>query len=707
MGPLYLHRLCPLRSCLAPSCQGLVGRCRAIGTGCITDPTTWQPPQKPQRRQKPPLPAKPPQLRSLPWGLRAFRSKCAAFVDGASISYGTGNELESGSGSSAACKPTLREFNVRLEAPLAAEERLGLTGDVKALGEWQLSRSVALESLDDLNWQATVPLQSCRQLEYRYFVYVEDLSGYKQIRRWETHFKPRSLGPCSELQCSQLDVFGITSDNSDLKPQVHRGWLNHEAILQLKFNGEKMFQVHDIETFDPQHVQLKIVPVEQTAGLHVEYSKQEYGRSQLEQQPTFGVPYTKGDIVIFHITMPLERMMEQHFRLECYSMANELLGSAGLGTAELTGSEGLLHLPIKSAKDADDTLARLRLPYVAVHPYRYSPLDFKNTYAHYWPKSWPNLDVGHRGNGKSYIANAPAERENTIASFLSAHEHHADMIELDVHLTADGVPVIYHDFGLRTAPPGKQISRPDQLEYVLIKDINYELLKRLRIFSVIAGQVREYPSHNAEPRSEHRIFPTLVEVLEQLPKSLGIDVEIKWPQRRQGGGSEAEQTIDKNFFADKVLHQVIQKGCGRPIIFSSFDADMCTMLRFKQNIFPVMFLTQGETKKWQPFQDLRTRNFMAAVNNAQAFELAGTAPHAEDFLGENAPDMLQKAKDLGQIAVIWGDDCNSKERVQYFTRIGATATCYDRSDLFMPEGKQEAFFKSPSLMAEFAAQCRN
>jgi len=152
----------------------------------------------------------------------ALSLQCAAFVDGASISYGTGNELESGSGSSAACKPTLREFNVRLEAPLAAEERLGLTGDVKALGEWQLSRSVALESLDDLNWQATVPLQSCRQLEYRYFVYVEDLSGYKQIRRWETHFKPRSLGPCSELQCSQLDVFGITSDNSDLKPQVHR-----------------------------------------------------------------------------------------------------------------------------------------------------------------------------------------------------------------------------------------------------------------------------------------------------------------------------------------------------------------------------------------------------------------------------------------------------------------------------------------------------
>ncbi|XP_034484134.1 glycerophosphocholine phosphodiesterase GPCPD1 isoform X2 [Drosophila innubila] len=633
--------------------------------------------------------------------------QCASYVEATAIStanYGTGNELLEASPSTG-CKPTLRQFNVRLQSSLAAEEQLGLTGDVKALGEWQLSRCVPLDRLDELSWQTTVRLQSCRQIEYRYFVYVEDASGHKQIRRWETNFKPRLLLPSPEQESTQLDDFGIANP-SDPTAQVHRGWLNHEAIVQLKFNGEKMFQVHDIETFDPQHVQLKIVPVEQTRGLHVEYSKQLYGRSQLQVQPAHGVSYTKGDIVIFHITLPLEQMMLQSFRLECYSLEQELLGSATLSASQLTGSEGLLQLHIKSANRPAETLARLRLPYVVVQPYQYSPLDFKNTYAHYWPSTWPNLDVGHRGNGKSYIAEAPLERENTIASFLSAHAHHADMIELDVHLTADGIPVIYHDFGLRTAPPGKQIEKPDQLEYVLIKDINYELLKRLRIFSVINGKVLEYPSHNAEPHLEHRIFPRLVEVLQQLPKSLGIDVEIKWPQRRQAGGSEAEQTIDKNFFADRVLHEVIQYGCGRPLIFSSFDADMCTMLRFKQNIFPVMFLTQGETKKWQPFSDLRTRNFMAAVNNAQAFELAGTAPHAEDFLGENAAQMLKQARDLGQIAVIWGDDCNSKERVKYFTQIGATATCYDRSDLNMPESKQRAFFNSSALLAEFEGQCR-
>ncbi|XP_030388444.1 glycerophosphocholine phosphodiesterase GPCPD1 isoform X2 [Scaptodrosophila lebanonensis] len=633
--------------------------------------------------------------------------QCAAYVDAAAAivhnNYASNELLDEQIQSASVCKPILRTFNVRLQSPLAEEEQLALTGDAKALGEWQLGRSVTLQRVDDLNWHTTVLLHACRRLQYRYFVYVQDALGHKQIRRWETSFKPRQLGPCADDCSEQLpDNFGVVSAGAET--QVHRGWLTQEAVVQLKFNGEKMFQVHDIEQFDPQHIQLKVVPVEATTGLQVEVSKQRYGSSQLQQQPAHGVNYTKSDVVIFHITLPLTGG-RQSFRLECYSLQNELIGSARLSTEQLQGSEGLLQLAIKSEKEPEVVIARLRLPYVVVQPYNLSSLDFRNTYAHYWPKSWPNLDVGHRGNGKSYIADAPEERENTIASFLSAHHYLADMIELDVHLTADGIPVIYHDFGLRTARQGKVIERAEQLEYVLIKDVSYEQLKRLRIFAVIEGKVVEYPSHNAEPRAEHRIFPRLVEVLEQLPRSLGIDVEIKWPQGKEGGGVEAEQTIDKNFFADRVLQTVIGHGCGRPLIFSSFDADMCTMLRFKQNLFPVMFLTMGQTKKWQPFSDLRTRTFAAAINNAQAFELAGTAPHAEDFLGEEGAQMLEQARAQGQIAVIWGDDCNSKERVKYFTDIGATATCYDRTNLYINKDKQRAFFNSTALLAEFEAQC--
>ena len=40
-------------------------------------------------------------------------------------------------------------------------------------------------------------------------------------------------------------------------------------------------------------------------------------------------------------------------------------------------------------------------------------------------------------------------RENTIESFKEAAAYGADMVEIDVQLTKDGIPVIYHDFHVK------------------------------------------------------------------------------------------------------------------------------------------------------------------------------------------------------------------------------------------------------------------
>ncbi|XP_065360387.1 glycerophosphocholine phosphodiesterase GPCPD1 [Calliphora vicina] len=607
------------------------------------------------------------------------------------------------------CLSSIRPFSVLLPQELADNEHVALTGDSKALGAWQLERCITLSRQNgSLEWSANVMLPACPKVNYRYFVYAEDYLGRKQIRRWETHLKPRQLTSCVN-NCRDVDIFGqvVAAEVS-----VNRGWLNNEMILQLKFEREKLFQVHDINKFDPENVYIKVEPLAKDltalevdkSGVNVEVSKLKYNESRLRAQPKEGVPHKRNDVVIFHLTVPLD--LEASYALLFYSQDHQLMGKALITNDQLKGSQGELLLQIKDVKET--VIARLTLPYLLVKPFSDKDmLDFRTTYAHYWPKSWPNLDVAHRGNGKSYIASPPEERENTISSFLKAYEVFADMVELDVHLTADGIPVIYHDFGVRTAPQNKVVTDVSQLEYVLLKDLTYEAIKQLRVFAIVNNEIKEYPAHDKEPQFEKRIFPTLEEVLENLPKTLGIDVEIKWPQRKIKGGVEAEQTIDKNYFIDTVLQVILQKGCGRPLVFSSFDADICTMLRFKQNLLPVMYLTQGETQKWEAFLDLRTRSFEQAINNAQAFELAGTAPHAEDFKGEQGAALMKKARDLGQISLVWGDDCNSQQAVKYFHDIGATATCYDRSDLYVPATKTQAFFNSTELMEEFKDQCRS
>jgi glycerophosphoryl diester phosphodiesterase len=49
--------------------------------------------------------------------------------------------------------------------------------------------------------------------------------------------------------------------------------------------------------------------------------------------------------------------------------------------------------------------------------------------------------VAHRGSWSHH-------RENTLAAFSAALDEGADMVELDVWLSADGVPIVHHDEGI-------------------------------------------------------------------------------------------------------------------------------------------------------------------------------------------------------------------------------------------------------------------
>lgn len=77
-----------------------------------------------------------------------------------------------------------------------------------------------------------------------------------------------------------------------------------------------------------------------------------------------------------------------------------------------------------------------------------------------WPPPHPLL-LGHRG--------APAELpENTLAGFRRAVELGADGVELDVQLSADGVPVVIHDCTLQRTTAGH--GRVDQLPWARLRE---------------------------------------------------------------------------------------------------------------------------------------------------------------------------------------------------------------------------------------------
>lgn len=127
------------------------------------------------------------------------------------------------------------------------------------------------------------------------------------------------------------------------------------------------------------------------------------------------------------------------------------------------------------------------------------------------PDTWwtrTPLILGHRGASRR----AP---ENTLPAFVAAMEDGADGVELDVHMTADGVPVVIHNARVDATTNG--------LGWV--NDMTLAELKRLD-----AGA-------HVSPDFAGTEIPTLEEVLALIGDHVLVNIELK-AQVRDGTGLE-------------------------------------------------------------------------------------------------------------------------------------------------------------------------
>jgi glycerophosphoryl diester phosphodiesterase len=143
--------------------------------------------------------------------------------------------------------------------------------------------------------------------------------------------------------------------------------------------------------------------------------------------------------------------------------------------------------------------------------------------------------VAHRGASRD-------EPENTVAAFEAAARAGADVVELDVRVTADGVPVILHDAEVSRITEGT-----GQVHEITVKD-----LKRLDA------------SGGRGPRME---IPTLAEALEAIGRhpGVGADLEIKNIPGEPAFDSPTEAVLTA------ALAAVADNGFQGPVLISSFN----------------------------------------------------------------------------------------------------------------------------------------
>jgi len=401
-------------------------------------------------------------------------------------------------------------------------EVLAVVGSCPELGNWNHEAAFFLtresHSLNEKEiWSGSVCLPLEEEIHYRYMVCIiiesAELGKSVIVRRWETNLRPRIIeedAHWNQMGKIHLDLFGTY----DGETKVDRGWLSKETIVQLKMfnNPVEMWK----KSLRGKVLRIKVTPVDvvgvsstnDTSSVCVEESwdVQEVrsavkywpivevadlknGHDDFRLQEQFGQVLEKGAFLIFQVqVMDPESVtyLVDFYAHDPLSLnaASEHVGFCYVLQNNLTQNQGAATVPITSPRH--QAIGQLRVEYLIVRPMSGYQCDMSVSYSRHWKHTWRGLEVGHRGAGSSFkdaYKSCASIRENTIASMRYAATHGADMIEFDVQLTKDLVPVIYHDFYVSLAMKkklNKGIDEHDLLQ-LPVKDLTMAQLQMLKV----------------------------------------------------------------------------------------------------------------------------------------------------------------------------------------------------------------------------------
>lgn len=194
------------------------------------------------------------------------------------------------------------------------------------------------------------------------------------------------------------------------------------------------------------------------------------------------------------------------------------------------------------------------------------------------------LVIAHRGASFSYP-------ENTMIAFQKAYEMKADMIELDVQLSKEGVPVIYHDTQLE--------SKTDGMGFV-----NSLTLKELQKLDAGSWFDRRFKGHR---------IPTLEEVLQWAKNKISINIEIK---------KEADDTGTKGEVERSVIELVRLAEMEKHVLISSFSYQSVLRIKKLAPEISTGLLYDSKLSKKKPAELVKT--YQADSFNCKWRELKGS-----------------------------------------------------------------------------------
>ncbi|KAJ9048125.1 Glycerophosphocholine phosphodiesterase, variant 2 [Entomophthora muscae] len=300
--------------------------------------------------------------------------------------------------------------------------------------------------------------------------------------------------------------------------------------------------------------------------------------------------------------------------------------------------------------------------------------------------------IGHRGMGaNTRVAGASSLQvgENTVLSFITAASLGAEYVEFDVQVTRDGVPVIYHDFTVTESDYDIPMHALTHQQFLQIYSKVHKVdtlpkvrpsLERRRSNSVDMRPVDRNQQNRMllrvkgnNPETIQSPFVTLAETFRDVPRHVGFNIEFKYPmvdEAEAAGFSGSELEI--NSFVDSILQVVGDHDLNRPLMFSSFNPEICLLLSLKQARIPVFFLSDCG---YSTMADYRCNSLRAATRFASAHNLTGLVVLADPLV--NAPRLMSLIRDAGLACFTYGKVNNQVHIAQRQKAMGIDAVIVD------------------------------
>lgn len=244
--------------------------------------------------------------------------------------------------------------------------------------------------------------------------------------------------------------------------------------------------------------------------------------------------------------------------------------------------------------------------------------------------------IAHRGGSRL----AP---ENTLAAFRNALTLPIDTVELDVQMSRDGYPIVFHDNTLKRLTDGEG--------NILDLDFNY-----LRSLNAAAN----FPGGWSTPEQ----IPTLREVLDLISGRVQVQIEIKTSQRDGVYGRYSQ-------IVEAIVNEVRATGMLQQAVIISFDWPVLLAVKALEPTLATGAIVSDNA--WKPGAE------DALDTLVQQMKPLGCEWIALDHKLFSA-DMSALLHKHGFRLGLW--TVNTLEQLQQFATAGVDALTSDRPDLF-------------------------